>query len=382
MSWVPLHVHSQFSILDATASIEAIAEKAAAYGLPACALTDHGNLFGAVDFYKACKEVKVKPILGCELYVAPGSRFEKKTERGVRTSFHLTLLAKNSEGYQNLCRLSSKGFLEGFYYNPRIDHELLKEYSKGLICLSGCLSSRLAHTVLKGSPNEIVDLINWYRDIFGEDFYLELMRHPMSKQEQEEFKESWLLQQYQEFSVKQEKVNKALVMIGKELGIGLVATQDSHYMDREDWKAHEILINIQSGEPCEVWERDSQGNPKQRIPNPKRLTYASHAAWFKSPEEMGALFHDLPEALENTLKIAEKCQLELDFKSKHYPVYLPPGLEGKFTKEEQVKAVEAYIWKLCEEGIPKRYTPERLAKVKEIYPDRDPIEVVRGKAAV
>ena len=126
MKWVPLHVHSQFSILDAMAPIEAIAERAASFGMPACALTDHGNLFGAVDFYKACKEVKVKPILGCEMYVAPGSRFEKKTERGVRTSFHLTLLAKNNEGYHNLCQLSSHGFLEGFYYNPRIDYELLK----------------------------------------------------------------------------------------------------------------------------------------------------------------------------------------------------------------------------------------------------------------
>lgn len=379
MTWVPLHVHSQFSILDAMAPIDSLAEKAAEFGMGACALTDHGNLFGAVDFYKACKEAKVKPIIGCEVYVAPGSRFEKKTERGVRTSYHLTLLAKDNEGYHNLSRLSSHGFLEGFYYNPRIDDELLKQCSKGLVCLSGCLGSKAAHLALKGARQELIDTIRWYREIFGEDYYLELMRHPMSEQELQEdgmFRESWLQQQYQEMIGKQNRVNEMLVEIGKELGIGVVATQDSHYMDRSDWKAHEILINIQSGEPCEVWERDSYGNPKQRIPNPKRMTYASHAMWFKGPEEMKALFHDLPEALENSLKIADKCRVELDFKSKHYPVYLPPG---NYSKNEQAKAVESYLWKLCEEGIPVRYTPERLAKVKEIYPDRDPMEVVRER---
>lgn len=379
MCWVPLHVHSQFSILDAMAPIDAIAEKAAAFGMPACALTDHGNLFGAVDFYKACKEAKVKPILGCEMYVAPGSRFDKKTERGVRTSYHLTLLAKDNEGYHNLCRLSSHGFLEGFYYNPRIDDELLKQYCKGLVCLSGCLGSKVAHLALKGQRQELIDAIRWHQQIFGEDYYLELMRHPMSEQELQEdgmFRESWLHQQYQEMIGKQSRVNAMLVEIGKELGIGVVATQDSHYIDRSDWKAHEILINIQSGEPCEVWERDSYGNLKQRIPNPKRMTYGSHAMWFKGPQEMQALFHDLPEALENSLKIADKCRVEIDFKSKHYPVYLPPG---DYSKEDQAKAVETYLWKLCEEGIPVRYTPERLAKVKEIYPERDPMEVVRER---
>lgn len=361
------------------APIDAIAEKAAAFGMPACALTDHGNLFGAVDFYKACKEAKVKPILGCEMYVAPGSRFDKKTERGVRTSYHLTLLAKDNEGYHNLCRLSSHGFLEGFYYNPRIDDELLKQYCKGLVCLSGCLGSKVAHLALKGQRQELIDAIRWHQQIFGEDYYLELMRHPMSEQELQEdgmFRESWLHQQYQEMIGKQSRVNAMLVEIGKELGIGVVATQDSHYIDRSDWKAHEILINIQSGEPCEVWERDSYGNLKQRIPNPKRMTYGSHAMWFKGPQEMQALFHDLPEALENSLKIADKCRVEIDFKSKHYPVYLPPG---DYSKEDQAKAVETYLWKLCEEGIPVRYTPERLAKVKEIYPERDPMEVVRER---
>ncbi len=383
--WVPLHVHSQYSILDAAASIEAIVEKASAYGIPAVALTDHGNLYGAVEFYKACKDVKIKPILGCELYVAPESRLDKKKEYGARTSFHLTLLAKTTKGYQNLSKLSSIGYLEGFYYNPRIDDETLRQYSEGLICLSGCLSGRVAHEILHGTPESARRVVKEYRDLFGEDYYLELQRHPMSEDALHEdglFQESWLLQQYQEYNVRQTKVNEALIEIGRELGIKLVATNDSHYMERADWRAHEILLNVQSGEPCEIWEKDSLGNPKFRVPNPKRKTYPTHEIYFKSPDQMAALFNDLPEALATTLEIAEKCNAELDFKTKHYPVFVPPESQGKnLSKEEQAQAVEKYLWKLCEEGIPQRYTPERLAKVQEIYPDRDPMEVVRERLA-
>ncbi len=381
--WVPLHVHSQYSILDALASIPAIVEKAKKFGMPAVALTDHGNMFGAVDFYKACKDAKIKAILGCEFYVAPSSRFDKKQERGGRTSFHLGLLAKNKEGYHNLCKLTSVGYIEGFYYNPRIDKEVLKQHCQGLICLSGCISSQVAYEALNGSYEQFLDEIRWYRDLFGEDYYLEIMRPWMSEEDLQDdgiYQESWLLQQYQDYIVKQNKVNDAILRAGKELDIKIVATNDSHYMERSDWRAHEILLNIQSGEPCEIWEKDSQGNPKRRIPNPKRRTYASHECYFKSPEQMQALFADIPEAISTTLEIAEKCHVELDFKTKHYPVYLPPSLEGsQYTKEERAEAVEKYLWKLCEEGVATRYTPERLAKVKEIYPERDPMEVVRER---
>lgn len=383
MTWVPLHVHSQYSILDASADIEDIVAKAAAYGMPAAALTDHGNLFGAVEFYKACKDAKVKAIIGCEFYVAPGSRFDKKKESGQRTSYHLTLLAKNKQGYHNLCKLSSMGYLEGFYYHPRIDNDALKMHSEGLICLSGCLSSRAAHEALNGSRDSLLDQLRWHRELFGEDYYLELMRHPMSEEDLQAdgmYQESWLYQQYQDQRAKQEKLNKALLEAAEALNIRYVATNDSHYIDRDDWRAHEILLNIQSGEPCEIWEKDSQGNPKFRKPNPKRLTYASHEHYFKSPKQMQDLFQDLPEALSASLEIAGKCNVEIDFKAKHYPVYLPPSLEGKaYTKEEQAKAVESCLWNLCEEGIPNRYTPERLAKVKEIYPDKDPMQVVRER---
>lgn len=383
--WVPLHVHSQYSILDAAASIHDIAERAAAFGMPAVALTDHGNLFGAVDFYKACKEVKVKPIIGCEFYVAPGSRHEKKKEHQTRTAYHLGLLAKNKQGYHNLCKLSSIGYLEGFYYNPRIDRDVLQKYSEGLICLSGCLSSHISHEALNGSKESLIEQIKWYQGLFGADFYLELQRHPMTEENLQNdgiYQESWLYQQYQEYISKQNKVNAALLEVSRELGIPVVATNDSHYIDRADWRAHEILLNIQSGEPCEIWEKDSQGNPKFRVPNPRRRVYSSHECYFKSPEEMRALFHDIPEAISNTLEVAGKCQLEMDFKTKHYPVYIPPSLENRaYTKEEQPKAVEKFLWQLCEEGIPKRYTAERLAKVAEVYPDRDPMQVVRERLA-
>jgi DNA polymerase III subunit alpha len=381
--WVPLHVHSQYSILDSSASVQEIAEKASKLGMPAVALTDHGNLFGAIEFYKACKDAKVKPLLGCEFYVAPGSCREKKKEGGTfRYAYHLVLIAKDREGYHNLCKLSSAGYSEGFYYYPRIDAELLSRHSKGLICLSGCINSRIAHEIVHGSRSSLLEQLKWHKELFGEEYYLELQRHKMAEEDLHTdgiYQESWLFQQYQEYIQKQDKVNSALIELSREMQIPLIATNDSHYMQREDWKAHEILLNVQSGEPCEIWEKDSLGNPKNRVSNPKRHTYPSHEYYFKTPEQMALLFQDVPEAVSNTVQLAEKCKLEIDFKTKHYPVYIPPALQEKvFTKEEQTKAVESYLWQLCEEGIAKRYTPERLEKVRALY-GRDPLEVVRER---
>lgn len=381
--WVPLHVHSQYSILDAAASIYDIARKAAAFGMPAVALTDHGNMYGAVDFYKICKELHVKPILGCEFYVAPESRLDKKKEYGTRTNFHLTILAKNNVGYHNLCKLSSIGYCEGFYYHPRIDQEVLKQYSEGLICLSGCLSSLTSYEALQGTRESLLEKIRWYQDVFGEDYYLELQRHRMSEEDMRNdglYQESWLQQYYQDYIKKQDKINETLLEISKECGIKVIATNDSHYIERSDWRAHEILLNIQSGEPTEIWEKDSLGNPKFRTPNPKRRTYPSHECYFKSPQQMIELFKDVPEAISNTLEVAEKCNASIDFKTKHYPIYLPPTLDGKtYNKEEQTKAVEDFLWQLCEEGIPKRYNSERLKKVQELFLDKDPMQVVRDR---
>jgi len=381
--WVPLHVHSQYSILDALASISGIVKKAKALGMKAVALTDHGNLYGAVDFYKACKEAKIKSIIGVEFYVAPDSRLEKKKEYGLKTSYHLGLLAKNIQGYHNLCKLSSIGYLEGFYYNPRIDREILKKHSEGLICLSGCINSQVAHEALNGTKDSLIEVINWYKDLFGDDYYLELQRHPMSESDLQNdgmYEESWSLQAYEDYICRQNKVNAILVDIAKELNIKIVATNDSHYVERSDFKAHEILLNIQSGEPVEIWQKDSLGNNKFRVLNPKRKVYPSHEYYFKSAEQMAELFKDLPQALENTLEIADKCNVVLDFETKHYPVYVPPTLVGKeYTKEIQAIEVEKYLRQLCEEGIPKRYTKEKLDKIKEIYPNQDPETVVRDR---
>lgn len=381
--FVHLRTHSQYSILDATPSVEDLVARAQAEHMSALALTDHGNLFGVVEFYKACKDHKVKSIIGCEFYVAPSSRKEKSKLPGLRAAYQLTLIAKNQTGYKNLCKLSSIGYIEGFYYYPRIDHELLQEYSEGLICIAGGMGSRLAHEILTGSEQEIKSHLDWYQNLFKEDYYLDLQRHQMSAETirgDNLSAESWLVQQYQDYINRQHKLNEELVRLSQQRSIPLVATNDVHYLDREDWRAHEILMNIQSGEPCEIWEKDSLGNPKFRIPNPKRQVYSSHEYYFKSIEQMETLFADQPDALRQTVIIAEQCQVEIDFKTKHYPIYIPPGFEkGVLNKDQQQQEVEKFLWKLCEEGIPRRYTPERLAKVKEIFPDQDPMQIVRDR---
>ncbi len=383
MAWVPLHVHSQYSILDASLSIKDLAKRAAEYKMPAVALTDHGNLFGAVEFFKACESQSVKPLIGCEVYVAPSSRLEKAKLSGKRVAYNLPLIAKNDQGYHNLCALSSKGFLDGFYYFPRVDKELIKQYSAGLICLSGCMSGMVAQALLNDGEEAAKQEILWHRELFGEDYYLEIQRHPMSEEDLRAdgiFEETWLEQKYQEFIQQQEKVNRSLIALSEELSIPLVATNDTHYLNREDWKAHEALLNVQSGEPCEIWEKDASGIPKFRVPNPKRRTYASHEMYFKSPEQMEQLFQDVPQAISNTLDIAEKCQLKLDFKTKHYPVFTPPSLENKeCSEEERAQAVERFLRKLCDERIPERYREEELKKVQEKYPDQDPLQVVKDR---
>lgn len=379
---IHLHLHSQYSILDALPSVKDIAKRAAQMQMPAVALTDHGNLYGAVEFYMACQYEKVKPIIGCEFYVAPRSRLEKSKMPHESAAYHLTVLAMNLEGYHNLCKLSSLAFLEGMYYYPRIDEELLAAHAGGLLAFSGCARSLVSSHAARGDKEQVVQTIERYQNFFNGNYYIELQRHRMKEEDRHADYpqvETWLEQLYRDEIDKQERINACLIEIAKERSIPLVATNDVHYLDREDWKAHEILLNIQSGEPCEIWENDSLGNPKFRKPNPKRRVYASHELYFKSKEQMGELFSDLPQAIENTYKIAEQCNVELDFKTKHYPIYLPPSLQKNCTEQERKKAVEAFLWDLCEKGIEKRYTPERLEKVKEIFPNKDPLEVVRER---
>lgn len=383
MSFVHLRTHSQYSILDATASPDKLVQWAKHHDMSALALTDHGNLFGVVEFYKACKEAKIKSILGCEVFVAPQSRLNKTKLPGLRAAYNLSLLAKNQQGYRHLCKLSSIGYLEGFYYYPRIDNEVLAQYREGLICLDGSLGTRLAHEILNGTIESVETYLKKSLELFGQDYYLDLQRHSMHAEDIQGdglTQESWLIQQYQDYHQRQQKVNEALIALSRQYAIPLVATNDIHYLDREDWRAHEILLNVQSGEPCEIWGKDAYGTPKFRQPNPKRQTYPSHEYYFKSTQQMQNLFADVPEALEQTVLIAAQCQIEIDFKSKHYPVYVPPHLSQQdYSKEERVQAVEKFLWKLCEEGIAQRYIPERLAKVKEIYPHQEPLEVIRER---
>lgn len=379
--YVPLHLHSQYSILDATPSVEDIAKRARELGIGAVALTDHGNMHGAIDFYKACIEEGIKPLIGCEVYVAPTSRFEKKKTQG-KAAFPLVLIAKNEEGYHNLARLSSLGFLEGFYYHPRIDKELLSRYASGLICLSGCLYGQVAHAALQGTQEEFLAEIAWHKDLFGSDYYLELQRHEMAKEEVDKWSEPHLRVQYEEFSAKQKKLNHMLVEAGRTLGIQYVATNDTHYLDQEEWAAHEILLNIQSGEAVEIWEKDASGRETFRVPNPKRRTYPSRELYFKTPHQMAELFHDIPEAISATVEVAAKCDLHFDFKAKHYPLYIPPSLaktELPLDAATQAKEARDFLRSLCEEGIARRYTQKALEKVAEKYPGVDPMDVVRKR---
>jgi len=378
-----LRSHSQYSILDATPSLHDLVVKTKQSQMSAIALTDHGNLFGAVEFYKECKSNGIKPILGCEFYVALTAHTEKVKLPGMRAAYNLTLIAKNQQGYKNLCKLSSIGYLAGFYYYPRIDYELLKTYGEGLICITGSSGTFLAYEILYGTPNKALEHLESYQQLFKDNFYLDLQRHSMSAEDIQKdglANETWLIQQYQDHVNRQQKLNEELIALSQKHTIPLVATNDIHYLEREDWRPHEILMNIQSGEPCELWEKDSYGVPKFRIPNPKRQVYSSHEYYFKTSEQMQELFADQPEALRQTGLIAEQCYVEIDFKTKHYPIFTPPSLADKpYEKEEQQREVEKFLWQLCEEGIPNRYTTERLAKVKELFPDRDPMQIVRER---
>ncbi|MGC8864168.1 MAG: DNA polymerase III subunit alpha [Bacteroidales bacterium] len=310
-NFVHLHVHSQYSLLDGAASISKLVAKASSLGMPALALTDHGNLFGAVEFYKAAKGKNIKPIIGCEIYIAQKSRFERDN-RG----YHLILLAKNAEGYSNLATLSSLAFREGTYYVPRIDKELLRKYSRGLICSSACLGGEVARTILNLGTDKAEEVIREYQEIFGDDYYLELMRHGIPEQEE---------------------VNQALRVLSRRTGAKLIATNDVHYVDKDDFEAHKILIKI---------------NTDPRNQESDTTLHYTGNEYLRSQEEMAELFKEFPEALENTLEIAEKVELYKLERNIVLPVFpLPEG----FNDENE------YLEYLTYEGAKKKYgeiTPE------------------------
>ena len=311
--FVHLHNHTQYSLLDGACRIDDMVAAAKSFGMPAVAITDHGNMFGAIHFYKKTMEAGLRPLIGSEVYVAIGDRRDRKVvRRAADTSYHLVLLAKNKTGYQNLMRLSTIGYLEGFYYRPRVDKEVLAEHHEGLIALSSCLHGEVPQLIQRGEHKKAQEVAAQYRELFGPgSYYLEVQNHGIPEET---------------------TVIKGLVEIGKELGIPLVATNDCHYLNREDSAAHDILLCIQTGKDLE--DKD-------------RMRFTTDQIYFKSPEEMYEVFAELPEALTNTWEVAEKCHLLMDFSRVHLPHFpLPAGFEN----------AQSYLESLARKGLVARFS--------------------------
>jgi DNA polymerase-3 subunit alpha len=310
--FVHLHLHTEYSLLDGACGLDRLMEKAHELNFPALAITDHGVLYGAIDFYKAAREKGIKPIIGCEVYVAPGSRLEKKAATGGRDAYHhLGLLAADEAGYKNLVRLATAAQLEGYYYKPRIDKELLAAHKDGLIALSGCLASEIPELIVNDQLDKARQTIDWFKQTLGPDnFYLELQNHGIAEQA---------------------KVNRHLIAWAPEFGLKLVATNDVHYVEKEHSHAHDCLICI---------------GTQTLLSDTKRMRYQPQQFYLRSADEMKARFSEMPEAVRNTLEVAEKCNLDIPFNKLHYPVFHPPANETR----------ESYLRKLLAEGLAARYT--------------------------
>ena len=314
MAFTHLHVHSEYSLLDGMSKINKAPEYVKSLGMDSLAITDHGVMFGIIDFYKSCKKSGIKPIIGCEVYVAPRTRFDKDPDRD-RNMNHLILLAENMIGYKNLTKLVSAAFTEGFYFKPRVDKELLREHSEGIICLSACLAGAIPRKILNGDYSGAKAEALELRDIFGKDnFYLEIQNH---------------------FLDDDKPATLGLVKLAEEIGAPLVATNDAHYIKRSDAKAHDVLLAIQTG---------------STVDDENRMRFANDEFYLKSESEMMELFPEHPEAIENSHKIAERCNVEFEFGEYHLPEFIPP--EGMTNKD--------YLRKLCYDGLERRYGSEAL----------------------
>ena len=312
MNFTHLHVHTEYSLLDGSNKIKEYVARVKELGMDSAAITDHGVMYGVIDFYRAAREAGINPILGCEVYVAPGSRFDKDTGTGEDRYYHLVLLAENNKGYSNLMKIVSKGFVEGFYYKPRVDMELLREYHEGIIALSACLAGEVSRYLTRGMYEDAKAAALRYQDIFGKgNFFLELQDHGISEQQE---------------------VNRQILRMHQETGIELVATNDVHYTTAEDAEPHDILLCLQTG---------------KKLADEDRMRYEGGQYYVKSPEEMERLFPYALEALENTHKIAERCHVEIEFGVTKLPKYDVP--EG-YTSWE-------YLNKLCFDGLSERYHP-------------------------
>ena len=310
MAFTHLHVHTEYSLLDGSCKIKELAARAKELGMDSMAVTDHGVMYGVIDFYRAAKEVGIKPIIGCEVYVAPGSRFDRETSNGEDRYYHLVLLAENDTGYHNLMKIVSRGFVDGFYYKPRVDYEVLETYHEGVIALSACLAGEVQRYLARGMYEEACRSARHYEDIFRKgNFFLELQDHGIPTQK---------------------TVNQGLMRMSRELSMDLVATNDIHYILAEDAAAHDILLCIQTG---------------KKVSDENRMRYEGGQYYVKSEEEMRALFPYAQEAIDNTHKIAERCNVEIEFGVTKLPKYeVPEGYDSW-----------SYLNKLCQDGMAKRY---------------------------
>ena len=310
MAFTHLHVHTEYSLLDGSCKIKELAARAKELGMDSIAITDHGAMYGVIDFYRAAREVGIKPIIGCEVYVSPGSRFDRETASGEDRYYHLVLLAENDQGYHNLMKIVSKGYVDGFYYKPRVDYEVLEPFHEGVIALSACLAGEVQRYLGRGMYEEACRSALHYQEIFGKgNFFLELQDHgiPMQK-----------------------TVNQGLMRMSRELGIDLVATNDIHYILAEDAVPHDILLCIQTG---------------KRVTDENRMRYEGGQYYCKSEEEMRALFPYAQEAIDNTHKIAQRCNVEIEFGVTKLPKYeVPEGYDSW-----------GYLNKLCLDGMARRY---------------------------
>ncbi|MHC9540725.1 MAG: DNA polymerase III subunit alpha [Vulcanimicrobiota bacterium] len=319
--FVHLHVHTEYSLLDGSCKIPALMKRAKEHGMNALAVTDHGSMYGTIEFYKKAKDAGLNPIIGCEFYLAPKTRFDR-TSKSEEGNYHLVLLAKDTEGYKNLLALVSKANLEGFYYKPRVDKEILAQHSKGLIAMTACLQGEIPQALLKGDKRKAEQILSQYSDIFGrENLFLEIMDHGLEPQKE---------------------INPMLVELSRSSGIPLVATNDVHYLNKSDYIAHEVQLCIQTG---------------KTMNDANRLSFDSQDFYLKSGDEMLQCFSEIPEALANTRAIAERCALTLDFSTYHLPEFPVP--EGK--------TLEGYLEELCHEGMKQRFsevTPEYMERLR------------------
>ena len=311
MQFCHLHTHTEYSLLDGEASIKKLVARVKELGMDSCAITDHGSMYGVVDFYREAKAQGIHPVIGCEVYMAPRSRFDKVHDIDNKTS-HLILLAENQKGYKNLIKLVSAGYIDGFYYKPRIDFEMLKEHSEGIIALSACIAGEVPKALLRGDYDEAKKIALKYAEVLGKDnYFLEIQDHGLSEQK---------------------RIIPDMLRLSEETGIGLVATNDIHYLKKEDAKYQDVLMCIQM---------------EKKVDDPDRMKFETEEFYIKSPEEMTSLFEYVPQAIENTEKIAKRCNVDFDFGTRHLPAYAVP--DGKDAFE--------YLRELCQSGLEKRYSP-------------------------